>query len=347
MREEKKPQRVRYADEARVCAAAFVVLLHTAGLRLLSAEIGSAEFIWSVFFDAVSRWSVPLFIMLSGMLFLRKDRTLDIKKLYLKNTLRLVTAFIFWSYIYNVYSEFALNRDIFGALLGAFRKIPDGAMHLWFIYVMVGLYTVLPFVKKMTDNMSKKEAEAFLIINIMVTFLPKTLSCFKAFAPILAYIGNFEICYAAGYVGLFVAGWYIESFEHGKYFTLLSCISGICGFLFMFFGTIFASSAKGELAEEFMSFKSLGAYAMAFAVFALFKRFSGRKGGIIAFERFGGYMFGVYLVHELFVSVLPLDKLPAGNMTFVAIISAAAGVFIVSLIISWGISKLPFGKYIV
>lgn len=87
---------------------------------------------------------------------------------------------------------------------------------LWFIFVIAGLYIILPLLKRMTDNMTKREAEYFLALNFVLTFLPTTLSDFEVFNPFVQYISKFEISFATGYIGLFVLGWYIDSFEHGK-----------------------------------------------------------------------------------------------------------------------------------
>ena len=337
-------KRVTYADAARVLASAFVVLLHAAGQFLTQIAPGDKGFLWCLFYDCLARWTVPMFIMLSGMLFLNKGKKLDIKKLWRKNILRIVTAFIFWSYIYNVYKLFLETRSI-SAFFKAVPRIPDGAMHLWFLYVIAGLYIVLPFLKKMTENMTKRETEYFLLINLSVTFLPKTLRCFELLSPLAEQIDKFEIGTAAGYVGLFVAGWYIENFEHEKFFVPLSAIFGTAGFLYMYIMSASASFNEGVLVDKFMSFKSLSAYAMAFAAFVLFKNVPFRRG---VGARAGALTFGVYLVHQLVLNlsnVLGLSLLR--NMPCFGVPILAALAFAVSMAAAWAISKLPFGKYIV
>ena len=337
-------KRVTYADAARVVAAAFVVLLHASGQFLTRIMPGEKGFLWCLFYDCLARWTVPVFIMLSGMLFLNKRKTLDIKKLWRKNILRIVTAFIFWSYIYNVYKLFLETRS-FSAFFKAVPRIPDGAMHLWFLYVIAGLYIVLPFLKKMTENMTKRETEYFLLINLIVTFLPKSLRCFEVLAPIADQIDKFEIGTAAGYVGLFVAGWYIENFEHEKLFAPLSLAFGGIGFLYMFVMSALASFNAGVLIDKFMSFKSISSYMMAFAAFVLFKNVPFRRG---VGKKTGALTFGVYLIHQLVLnlsSVLGLSFLR--SMPYFGVPLLAVLAFVVSIAITWAISKLPFGKYIV
>lgn len=342
---------IPYADIARIMAAFAVVLLHVAGARLIREDIGGFNFIWAAVFDCAMRWSVPLFIMLSGMLFLNRHKKLNVKALYTKNALRLVTAFLFWSFVYNLYTFYAAYRSIPQAVLAAVKNVHNGAMHLWFIFVILGLYIVLPFVKRMCEGLTKREAEGFILLGMLVTFLPKTLSSFSVFEPLVAYIGKFEICYAAGYVSMFVTGWYIDTFERNKKERIISYILGMAGFLYMLLTTIGFSVSRGVVVDEFMSFKSISAFLMACAVLVLCKSifekkpFTRRQRSNLAF--YSKYTFGIYLVHELFLNISSAKGwfvLPA--MPYIGIVLEAVIIFTISLIVTGIITALPFGKYI-
>lgn len=346
-----KTNYIAYADIARILAAFAVVLLHVSGARLIREDIGSSNFIWAAAFDCAMRWSVPLFIMLSGMLFLNKHKKLDIKKLYTKNVLRLITAFLFWSFVYNLYTAYAECRSIPGAALGALKNVHNGAMHLWFIFVIIGLYIVLPFVRRMCENMTKREAECFILLSMAVTFLPKTLSSFEIFRPFIAYWEKFEICYAAGYVGVFVAGWYIDTFERSKRERIISYALGMAGFAYMFALTLYFSVERGVVADEFMSFKSISSFLMACAVLVWCRQafakkpFTRRTRSNLAF--YSKYTFGIYLVHELFLNISTAKGwfvLP--DIPFVGMVIEAVIIFGISLVVTGIITALPFGKYI-
>ena len=340
-----------YADIARILAAFAVVLLHVAGSRLVRADIGSMEFMWATAFDCAMRYSVPVFVMLSGMLFLNKEKVLDIKRLYSKNVLRLVTAFLFWSFVYNFYNAYLSERSIAAALPAALKNIHNGAMHLWFVFIIIGLYIALPFIKRMCENMTKREAEGFILLSIAVTLLPKTLSVFEMCKPLAEYINKFEITYAAGYVGMFVAGWYIDSFERKKRDVVTSCILGILGFVFMFVTTVCFSLQKGSVADEFMSFKSVGAFLMAFAFLdvckALFKDKEYSENIKAGLTLFSNCTFGVYLVHELILNLSSgkgwflFESMPCIGIPLEAVV-----IFLISFAFTRIVNMLPFGKYI-
>ncbi|MBR5535858.1 MAG: acyltransferase family protein [Clostridia bacterium] len=346
-----KTNYIAYADIARIMAAFAVVLLHVAGARLIIEDIGSVNFFRAAVFDCAMRWSVPLFIMLSGMLFLNKNKKLNIRVLYTKNILRLVTAFLFWSLVYNMYTSYLEYRHIGVAFFEALKNVHNGAMHLWFIFVIIGLYIVMPFIKRMCENMTKREAECFILLSMLVTFLPKTLSSFDIFAPFIQYIGKFEINYTAGYVGLFVAGWYIDRFEHSKKEKSIAYLMGLAGFLYMLTATVYFSIKRGVIADEFMSFKSLSAFLMAIAVMMMCKsvfskkNFSRRAKSDLAF--YSKYTFGVYLIHEMFLNISAGKGwflLP--DMPYIGIVLEAVIIFAISMIATGIISIFPFGKYI-
>lgn len=347
-----KLQRVAYADVARIAAAFAVVLLHTAGIRLVNADVYSSSFFWAAAFDALARWAVPLFIMLSGMLFLKKEKKTDIKRLWRKNISRLVTAFVFWSYLYNLYSAYAERGLCAEIFLSALRRMPQGAMHLWFIFITVGLYIVTPFIKHMTDGMTKRETEYFLILNLILTFIPKTLSSFEIFEPLIRYIDKFEICYAAGYVGLFVAGMYIDRYEHKKEFRTCAYIGAGAAYAYMLAMTLISSRAGGALDESFMSFKSLSAYMMAFGVLMGFKyalkdkKFKPRT--LSNLKNWSRYTFGVYLIHEMIINILSAGGTEVlSGCPYLGIPIEAALIFAASFLASGLIDLFPFGKYII
>lgn len=69
------------------------MVLHISAQNWRVTDVISFE--WNVFnfYDSIVRWAVPVFVMISGALFL--SREYSIKKIYGKNILRILVAF-FW-----------------------------------------------------------------------------------------------------------------------------------------------------------------------------------------------------------------------------------------------------------
>ena len=70
-----KVERLYYLDFLRVVATFFVILIHVS-CQNWSNPLGS--FSWQVanFYDGISRFSVPIFVMISGVLFLNTKKNL-------------------------------------------------------------------------------------------------------------------------------------------------------------------------------------------------------------------------------------------------------------------------------
>jgi len=135
-----------WADRLRNVATVMVVALHTSGPvaeQFLPHE--TLEW-WSAnFWDSFTRPSVPLFVMLSGYLLLGKDYTLGY--FFKRRFSRVVVPALFWMGIYLLYGYLAHNDpDTAGAAL---LKIVERPVHyhLWFIYLIVGLYMIYPILR--------------------------------------------------------------------------------------------------------------------------------------------------------------------------------------------------------
>ncbi len=70
---EKPEKRIVYIDYLRVVAILGVIMLHVSAQNWYNIDVSS--FAWQTFnfFDAISRYGVSIFVMISGALFLGKD----------------------------------------------------------------------------------------------------------------------------------------------------------------------------------------------------------------------------------------------------------------------------------
>ena len=80
-------------DLLRVLSALSVVALHVSAQYIMISEVDSLFFRLSNFLNSISRFGVPIFVMLSGVLFLSEDKELSIKKICLFASKFLTTGF--------------------------------------------------------------------------------------------------------------------------------------------------------------------------------------------------------------------------------------------------------------
>ena len=71
-----------YLDTLRVIAAIAVIISHVSTIHIENIPYDSTNWHVHNIFEAFSRWCVPIFIMISGALFLNDSKPLNIIKLY-------------------------------------------------------------------------------------------------------------------------------------------------------------------------------------------------------------------------------------------------------------------------
>ena len=152
-----KRERSWYLDYMRIIATLAVIMIHVSSYRFQAVKVTSTEWAAMNFYDSIARYAVPVFLMLSGALFLHEDKKIDIKIIYEKYILRIITAFIFWSLLYVVYINYDKGWQ---KILTGFI---EGYTHMWYIFLIVGLYMIIPFLKQI--NVSQKLTRYFLILG--------------------------------------------------------------------------------------------------------------------------------------------------------------------------------------
>lgn len=341
-------KRLIYFDVLRIFATLAVVILHISGQNWSKPSVYSFE--WNVFnfFDSIVRWAVPVFVMISGALFLNPKKVIDTKVLYKKNILRIVVAFIFWSLIY-VIASFFIFKTQQGGIKVLIKEFLNGYNHLWFLYMIVGLYIITPILRKITED--TKIMEYFLGISLVFTIIIPML--FKI--PVISNIAstayaqvNFHL--TLGYSSYFVLGYYLSQKEFSLKTRRIIYIVSILAFIFTILGSAIISQYKNK---PFGIYGNLYPNILleAVGVFLLIKNIKWNmkpktKKIIILLSK---YSFGTYLVHELIIMILRqigITTLSFNAMLSVPIMSIV--VFAISLVISIGVNHIPIlKKYIV
>ncbi len=170
-----KNNNVRYVeyDFIRTCAMAMVLLLHTVFAFLAPVAKEPDELWWFEQISAIVLYTANiLFFMLSGKFTLKTkfDTISDYKNFYLKRLYKIILPTFLYSALYYIINFY------FGRLLGNeqpykftfttiqniqifFTKFTSGTVssHFWFIYTLVGIYLISPFIAKLVQKISISE----------------------------------------------------------------------------------------------------------------------------------------------------------------------------------------------
>ena len=118
-------------DVLRIIAAFAVVVIHVACLYSEGKISCNDSFWWFAnVFNSFSRWSVPVFIMISGSLLI-KDNSFENTSLFFKNRVkRILIPLVFWSVFFIGFNKYITGfftiNDTIGRLF-----IGEPYYHLW------------------------------------------------------------------------------------------------------------------------------------------------------------------------------------------------------------------------
>lgn len=345
--------RIEYLDCLRILATMAVITLHVATAKWDSVGIETFQWKTIMFYDSITRWTVPIFVMISGVLFLG-GKSKPIETIYKTNILRIVTAFCFWSAIHALNYMCTTGRDIKDGITMFLR----GPGHLWFLFMIVGLYMLVPFLKKVIETTSL--VKYFLTLSIIFTFTIPYFTIFfsikyDALGRVLENIvSNLNFHFTLGYVSYFVAGYYLNKEDMSGRIKWFIYILGILGTIATILLTAWISKKTHTPNGTFYANNTINVMLESIAIFVFVKnnynKFKIKKYLNRIITKLSKYSFGACLAHALVIEAL--DRVLGINaLSFwpvVAIPLVAVITIILSYVVSMILHQIPMlKKYVV
>ncbi len=324
-----------------------VIVLHTASPLLMDYKKASpGDWLIADFYNALVRFAVPVFVMITGALLLHREYELtDFLK---KRFTRILWPFLFWSLVYIGYSwyneEITFTNDVWANIRLILHQLKYGAFyHLWYVYMLLGLYLFIPIISKFVRNAAEKEVMYFLLVwFVVMLFSQPYLSRFQP---------QIDVRYFSGYIGYLVLGHYLayrelpqKNLKTGLIVFFFLCLAGITA------GTYLLTVKTNNLST--IMYEPLGPFIVLFSsgIFLLARVtiFRLPKSLVKVRDLLGGFSLGIYLCHALFLTLMddwgisyklcnPIFSIPITALTC----------FLLSFLLIFVINKIPFlGKYI-
>ena len=158
-----------WIDWLRVAACFMVFVVHSTEPFYLGGDgsliLNETDAFWSSFFDTLVRSCVPLFIIASS--YLQFPTKYPAGEFFKRRTVRVLIPFVIWTIVYAfVWGEPVEN---FKNLLLNFNY---AAGHLWFVYMLIGVYLLMPMLSPWAEKVEKKELQIYLGIWLFTTLIP-------------------------------------------------------------------------------------------------------------------------------------------------------------------------------
>ena len=368
---QKNPQHIVWLDVVRFVAMFTVVCCHcTDPFNFYPGTAPNIDEIklWGAIYGALLRPCVPLFVMITGALLLPVRG--EVSVFYKKRIPRVLWPFLIWSVIYNLfpwitgllgikpeiildffpYSGEEVMRQSLSISLDYIAQIPFNFsivdVHMWYIYLLIGLYLYLPVFSAWVEKASDKAKLWFLgawAVTLLLPYYNQFVAQYLWGTCSWNAFGMFY--YFAGFNGYLLLGHYLRNLDWslGKILAI-GLPMFVIGYAVTFFGFRYITALpeySDEMLELFFTYCSLNVVMMTIPVFMLCKKVNFRSEGIKkALANLTLCGFGIYMIHYFFIgpSVLLVRTLvvPLGIQIPVASVMA----FGVSWLIVWAVYRV-------
>lgn len=374
----KEQEHIGWVDILRILACFLVVLAHCCDPFVGRSDANPAEFLSGAYWGSFVRCSVPLFVMISGVVLLPVK--MDMGSFYSRRMKRilipligwsLVTPFLFWAYLAIAPATLSPNIDMAQHTLPMAYKnalyfvfnFNYATTPLWYLYMLVGVYLFIPIIGAWLKTAEQKDIKLFLWIWGVSMCLPYL----QMLAPALGYTGNFGnmgllgICdwnpygslyYFSGFLGYIVLAHYLVRFPLNWSWglTLLVAIPlFLVGYAITSLGFVLTQKYfPGNYAklEIVWYFSGINVFMMTFAVFILIQKIRMAPSPLIS--KIASLTFGVYLCHFLLVQAgydVVYNLIPLPPYLQIPVIAVLA--FSASLLVVWLLSKNRWTRKII
>lgn len=186
----------QYINKLRILAVYAVITGHVTIWIITGAEPFTFSWWVGCWILSMCLCSIPIFVMISGALLLDDSRNESPIEFYKRRVYRLGIPLVAWTVVYLAVRKLVDHEELNVRSIIRLIITADLYYHLWFLYMIPGLYLITPPLRTFVRHSSRKE-RLFVIVTILVLanvyFQTDTLiwnnqrSIFTMFIPYIAY----------------------------------------------------------------------------------------------------------------------------------------------------------------
>ncbi len=329
----------------RVTAAFGVAALHIISLWLRSTDPGTTAWWIADFYDAATRWCVPMFIMISGVLLLGPRGFQPPAVFYRKRMGKILIPLVFWSGFY-----LALRRGwegLPGPILvrDLVRGAPYG--HLWYMYVIVGLYLITPLLHPFITSVSRRALMWTVVPLLAAVSTHSLISTFTAGEGKPTIFSMFVV-----YIPYYMCGYLLSLFVVPRAWVKYLAV----GVVALWLGIALGTGLLFPRIEFYLSsHHSVPIILLATGLFLLCSGLFGPQSASPApgwkiLRYLDSRSFGIYLSHPLFLFFAVRAGFPTPAMLhqpLFCIPAASAVVILASLVLTSCLKAMPAVRRVV
>ena len=256
-------ERLVWMDFLRVTACFLVMMVHSTEPFYLGGDgslvLSATDAFWVSLFEGLARCCVPLFLIASS--YLQFPLHYSTGEFFRRRAVRILVPMLIWTLVYAlVWGEPVAN------LKGLLLNFNYAAGHLWFVYMLVGVYLIMPLLSPWAQKVERRELEVYLALWVVTLFFPFIREWAGSPAPLifaadgLPAAAQFPLWgeaswnpfglfyYVSGFMGYLLLGLYVKRFVPANRISRLLGWSlfllGFCLIVWGFLGRISASAPE-------------------------------------------------------------------------------------------------------
>ncbi|RUL56501.1 hypothetical protein EK386_02405 [Lysinibacillus antri] len=345
--------RIFYIEILRAISIIAVIIIHiSASETLVSFTTTNIKYWWiQNIFDSLARWSVPVFVMISGALLLNPAKQEPIGMFLKKKGLKMLIPFFVWGLFYLILSA-SVNLDSL-TVKYIIRGFIEGPMyyHMWFMYMIIALYAITPLLKNIILNSNQDKILYLLLIIFISVSLIDLIEKFTS----LRVNNFFTIKPLGGFIGYFILGYYLHTFSFSKVAQKAIYFGAVVSALIIPIGTYYLTSKNnGQLDVYLYDYTNPFVLLISMAIFLAIKNVkwapNPKNYGTKMILAVSSTSFGIYLVHPFVMYCLNRFNLHIFSEVFNPLIRVPLVtliVLVISIVAVKVLKKIPYIKNIV
>lgn len=198
--------RIEYIDAIKAICMALVVFTHAHECA------GSPLGISSIFYS-IDRCAVPIFFMISGYFIIGRAYNCDLMGFYIKRIPKFIYAIFLCSVLTNTIFESTHGMKTKNAFLyalfsenGIFYGNYAHAIQLWFMYPLILIYLMSPFISNIVVGKSKKYIFCFIFISLLFNQIKFSI---YSMGYNVDFLNKFGSDFTGGYLCFFILGYVV------------------------------------------------------------------------------------------------------------------------------------------
>lgn len=334
-------RKIQYLEWARAFGALGIVILHVLiaivrGVPDPPGVGGTRLIVYREIGMLLSRWCVPVFLMVSGTLLLDPTKDIGLAKLR-RYVGRMLFVIFTIGFVFAIMQEYVQQGGWSWSTLGiAIRDVlfAQSWDHLWYLYAMVGLYALTPVLRAFTAQATRNEFRWVLGFLLSFALCVETANALFGWSLSQVYLSI-----PSTYV-YYLLGYYVHTYLRlDRKWVLSGMVCVVVMAVFIPWSASRPSAQAGVIYAPESPLITVYSVVVFLGLRRLLDKVPIKRHPF--FATVARYSFGIYVIHPLFGHLAlrlanPLDY-PTGIYELVVIVISVVG----SIALTWLLKRLP------